>query len=154
MPAAAGLSVDVKGLKRLQKRLGTLPKSVRSAVNKTVNKAAAAMRTEVRRSIRKSSGQWNFYEPDHWSSPPGTAPNNDTGQLMMSIIISQRATVKNVARATVTADAPYAAALEFGTMTIEPRPFMKPAFQKVAPEAKKNIENAVKAAMLALGRGT
>ncbi len=147
---ANALSVDIKGVKALRRKLDALPKSVRSVANKVVNKAAADMRTEVRRSIKKSSGQYNFYEPDHWSSPPGTAPNEDTGRLRMSVIISQRATVKNVASATVSVDAPYAFALEFGTITIEPRPFVKPAFNKVAPKAKTDIRNAVQAALLAV----
>ena len=150
---ANALSVDIKGRKVFMKKLDKLPKSVRSVANKVVNKAAASMRTEVRRSIKKSSGQYNFYEPDHWSSPPGTAPNEDTGRLRMSVIVSQRATVKNVASATVSVDAPYAAALEFGTLHIEPRPFVKPAFKKVAPDAQKNIANAVQAAMLAVAGG-
>lgn len=148
MPANVSVYVPMRQV--MQRKLKKLPRSVTSVVNKSVNKAAAEMRKVARASIRKSSGQWSFYEPDHWSSPPGTAPNNDTGQLMMSIIIGQRASRKSVAKATVTVDAPYAAALEFGTLHIEPRPFIKPAFKKVAPGAKKNIENAVRAAMLAV----
>ena len=149
------LSVKVNpiGFDKLREELGKLPKSVTNAANKAVNKAAADMRTEVRRSIRVSSGKYRQYG-NHWSSPPNTAPNNDTGNLMRSVAITQRATLKTRMLAVLSVAAEYGLHLEYGTAIMEPRPFMRPAFNKISPQLRTDIENAIEAAMQALGRSS
>lgn len=149
---ANAVLVKAVGFERLKGKLNKLPKSVTNAVNKRVNKGAREMRTAIRASIKQSSGQWNFYEPDHWSSPPGTPPNNDTGRLMMSVIV-QQATLKRIMHASVIVDAPYAMALEYGTLTIEPRPFVAPVFKEMVPTVHQDIKNAINAATAALRGG-
>lgn len=83
----------------------------------------------------------------HVASLPGEAPNADTGTLDRSIHVENAGPLK----ARSVADAPYAAALEFGTSRIAERPFMRPAAKKV----RKDGEKLAKAAKLHIvGGGT
>ncbi len=63
----------------------------------------------------------------HQASAPGEAPANDTGNLARSITVLAAEIVNGLPTAYVKASAPYAFALEHGTRTIAPRPFMWPA---------------------------
>lgn len=77
---------------------------------------------------------------NHTPSAPGEAPNADTGFLDRSIAAEKTGELTAIA----VANASYAAALEFGTSKMEPRPFMAPAANKVRPKAKKLVEAARK----------
>lgn len=71
----------------------------------------------------------------HVPSRPGEPPNADTRLLDTSIhttIVSQ-----SPPKVHVTSNAPYSAALEFGTSKMEERPFMRPA---VAAKRKRAAE--------------
>ena len=72
----------------------------------------------------------------HQASAPGEAPATDTGMLVNS------AYTKKVADADYETGftAEYAAALEFGTAKIEPRPYLRPAVEAV----KKAFIDAIK----------
>lgn len=63
---------------------------------------------------------------DHVPSAPGEPPNADTRLLDTSI----ETTMEGPSEVHVTSNAPYSAALEFGTSKIEERPFMRPATEK------------------------
>lgn len=101
---------------------------------------------------------------NHVASAPGEAPNNDTSVLANNIEVVQgnnkstgkhnKAAVSTGAevytgdlKAEVSSNAPYSAALEFGTSRIAARPFMRPAAIKETPTARKLVERAVKRAM-------
>ena len=64
-------------------RLDSYQKNLRQ-LSQVVGKAAAGIEGEAKSSILKSSGKYKQYG-DHWSSPPGSPPNNDTGNLANSI---------------------------------------------------------------------
>ncbi|TCM21478.1 HK97 gp10 family phage protein [Novosphingobium sp. PhB165] len=68
---------------------------------------------------------------NHVVSTPGDAPNADTHLLDRSVHAERTGPLKAISAA----DAPYAAALEFGTQKVEERPFMRPAAKKVRKEA-------------------
>lgn len=98
-----------------------------------VSKAAADIEANAKDSIAKSSGQYKQYG-SHWSSPPGTPPNSDTGNLANSI--STRALSKTSAEVYVSAK--YGVPLELGWTaksggTVPARPFLRPAVEFVAP---------------------
>lgn len=139
------IRVQVEGARLIRRKLERMPKNVRKAANSAITRSAREMADEMRRSIKASSGSYLFYPPSHWSSPPGTPPNNWTGALLRSIRVTQRATLAR-ADAEVTVAAPYAAYLEFGTRHMEPRPFIAPAFRTVRPFARKHIRDKVRAA--------
>lgn len=106
------------------------------AGNAAIYEAADAVRAEAFRSISAGSVSGK----NHVASAPGDAPNRDTGILQANIEISQPKPL--VAR--VTSKAPYAAALERGTSKMAARPYMRPARDKMLPEAKRILKRKIK----------
>ena len=72
----------------------------------------------------------------HQASAPGEAPATDTGNLVNSAYTKKLADADYETGFTVE----YAAALEFGTPKIEPRPYLRPAVEAV----KKAFLDAIK----------
>ena len=113
-------------------RLDSYQKNLRQ-LSQVVGKAAADIEGEAKSSILKSSGKYKQYG-DHWSSPPGSPPNNDTGNLANSI--GHRMT--GATSAEVFVSAKYGVPLELGWMSksgnhVPARPFLRPAVEYVAP---------------------
>ena len=86
---------------------------------------------------------------NHAASQPGRPPNNDTGVLANNIETERLAKL----HVRVTSNAPYAAALEFGTSRMGERPYMRPAahdtreevFRLINEAAKRGVRAALKA---------
>jgi len=113
-------------------RLESYQKNLRQ-LSQVVGKAAADIEGEAKSSILKSSGKYKQYG-DHWSSPPGSPPNNDTGNLANSI--GHRMT--GATSAEVFVSAKYGVPLELGWIAksgnhVPARPFLRPAVEYVAP---------------------
>ena len=92
-----------------------------------------------------------IYPPKgHQASAGGEAPAIDTGNLANSISTELLSSDSNSAWAQVGTGVEYAEPLEFGTSTMEARPFMRPAFDNneakieeiIRKIAKQNIEGA------------
>lgn len=79
---------------------------------------------------------------NHVPSLPGDPPNENTGTLRNNIETTQVAPL----RVEVSSNAPYAAALEFGTSKMLPRPYMVPATERKRQEVVQLVRDAVKAA--------
>ncbi|WP_313393578.1 HK97-gp10 family putative phage morphogenesis protein [Sphingobium yanoikuyae] len=77
----------------------------------------------------------------HVASKPGDPPNNDTGILHGNIEVTEPSPLVVEVRS----EAPYSAALEFGTSKIEARPFMGPAAIETKGEVVDAINQAIKA---------
>lgn len=113
------------GLDSYQRNLGRL--------SQAVGKAAADVEGTAKDSILKDSGKYKQYGA-HWSSPPGSPPNSDTGYLANSI--GHR--MIGATTAEVYANAKYAVPLELGWISasggsVPARSFLRPAVEKVAP---------------------
>ena len=120
-----GFSLKKVRLDSYQKNLGRL--------SQVVGKTAADVEGTAKDSILKTSGKYKQYG-NHWSSPPGSPPNSDTGNLANSIGHRMIGTTT----AEVYANAKYAVPLELGWTaksggTVPARPFLRPAVEKVAP---------------------
>lgn len=109
-----------------------------------VGKAAADVEAQAKTSILTNSGQYRQYvrgkdkDKIHWSSPPGSPPNSDTGNLANSIVHGLELSRAKGVTAFVKADAKYAVPLELGWTskggnTVPARPFMTPALMFVRP---------------------
>jgi len=109
---------------------------------------------------------------NHTPSAPGSAPNNDTGVLANNIETVQVNRLKvqvtssasgsdtdggefgpGKAAAEVSSNAPYAAALEFGTSRVAARPYMAPAANKERKASERIVQQAVKRAVRLALRG-
>lgn len=133
----------VKGRKEFAQKLRGLagPDVVRAA-GRVLFVGADMVKAEAQRSITAGSVSGKGHVP----SAPGEAPNNDTGILKNNI----ETALPSPLVAEVTSNAPYAAALEFGTSKMAARPYMRPARDKVAPQMhrlfKREIDQLVKKA--------
>ena len=113
-------------------RLDSYQKNL-SQLSQVVGKAAADVEGTAKDSILKGSGKYKQYG-DHYSSPPGSPPNSDTGNLANSI--GHRMTGQTSAEVFVSAK--YGVPLELGWMSksgnhVPARPFLRPAVEYVAP---------------------
>jgi hypothetical protein len=113
-------------------RLDSYQKNLRQ-LSQVVGKAAADVEGTAKDSILKGSGKYKQYG-DHWSSPPGSPPNSDTGNLANSI--GHRMT--GATSAEVFVSAKYGVPLELGWMSkagnhVPARLFLRPAVEYVAP---------------------
>lgn len=125
----------VTGRVQFSKRLASLTTNMRVEVGKAIYAAADIVKTEAQLSIVRGS----VTGKNHVPSKPGEPPNADTRQLDTNII-----TVKTgELTAEVQSNAPYSAALEFGTSRMAERPFMRPAAAKAKPLARALVVKAV-----------
>lgn len=126
------MSYSLKSVKldSYRKNLGQL--------SQVVGKAAADIQGEASESIAMNSGHYREYygrvQHPHWSSPPGTPPNSDSGILAGSIK-PRRLTATSYL---VVVEAKYGVPLELGWISangnhVPARPFLRPAVEKVAP---------------------
>lgn len=75
----------------------------------------------------------------HVPSAPGEPPNNDTGVLANSIETNS----VGPGKVEVSANAPYAAAQEFGNSRLPARPYMRPALQQNRARIAELIKEAI-----------
>lgn len=85
---------------------------------------AIGQRIEVDAEISITAG--SVSGKNHQPSAPGQPPNADTRLLDTSI----ETTLEKNDEVHVTSNAPYSAALEYGTSKMAERPFMRPALEK------------------------
>ena len=116
-----------------------------SKLSMVIYKAAGDVEGNAKKSITTDSGRYRKYDKGHWSSPPGTPPNSDTGYLANNIF--HRMQTKTTAE--VSAIAKYAVPLELGWTskggnTVPPRPFMEPALMTVRPAFVKAVTKVLK----------
>ena len=124
-------------------RLDSYQKNLRQ-LSQVVGKAAADVEGTAKDSILKDSGKYKQYG-DHWSSPPGSPPNSDTGNLANSI--GHRMT--GATSAEVFVSAKYGVPLELGWMSksgnhVPARPFLRPAVEEVAPSFQAAVKSILK----------
>lgn len=118
--------------RRLQKLRG--PAMIRP-VTRAIFAAAQDLAIDAATSITDGATSGKNHEP----SAPGTPPNADSHLLDRSITGVSTGLLK----AETIADAPYAAAQEFGTSVLPERPYMRPAAALSRPKAQKRIVDAV-----------
>lgn len=140
------MAAGVRGVEAHRKRLRKLrgPAMIR-AVTAEVFGAAQDMAIDAAISITRGATSGKNHEP----GAPGEPPNADSHVLDRSITANVVAPLK----AEFSADAPYAAAQEFGSpgQNLPERPFMRPAAERGREPALKRIVNAVNRVVSASG---
>jgi len=120
---------------------------VRQAAMRGVVRGAERVRGEIVRLITQTPKTGLIYRRrgvEHQASAPGEAPASDTGRLVNSTRIEYDVPQLS---ADVVVSTEYAHALEYGTQTIEPRPFARPALANKRAEIEDDV-NAELAAVL------
>lgn len=113
----------------------------RTDASKAIRAAAQHGRNKVVLSIQeRSPGEVQHrYDPDRYvvAAAPGETPNTDIGNLVNSIQVE----AQNDLQQAIIAGAEYAAALEFGTPDMAPRPFMTPMAVELEKELPTFFDN-------------
>lgn len=112
---------------------------VRQAAMRGVVRGTEMVRTEATTLILDTPKTGRIYRRrtvEHQASAPGEPPASDTGRLVASIRTDYD-TSELVGR--VTASTEYAAALEYGTARMAPRPFMRPALANKRQEIEEIV---------------
>lgn len=126
----------MKGREAHRQRLRRLSgPDVVKAAGRVLYVGADMIRSEAFHSISAGSVSGKGHVP----SQPGEPPNRDTGVLQANL----KAELVAPLEAQVTSEAPYAAALEFGTSRMEARPYLRPARDKKAPEIQRLFETEI-----------
>lgn len=123
---------------------GTAVGKIRAAVGRGVMAAVETIRTEALDSIYNGKKTGNVYRRRgvvHQASAPGEAPAIDTGTLV-SRSRTEYSADGTVGRLIFSTE--YAPRLEFGTETLKPRPFLRPAVAAKREEVSKLIDAEIK----------
>lgn len=124
--------MSLKGADKHKRRLQKLSSGATvRLIGASLYKGADTIRAEAHRSISAGSVSGKNHVP----SAPGEPPNRDTGTLQAHLKATQPAPLA----AEVRSEAPYAAALEFGTSKMAARPYMRPARDKMLPKVKRDF---------------
>jgi len=130
----------VIGADKHRRRLQSM-RNVAKQVAAALYDAGEDIELDAEISITQGSVSGNGHVP----SLPGQPPNRDTGRLDGNIettIVAQSPPTVHV-----TSNAPYAAALEFGTSKMAERPYMRPAVEKNRKSVGQKVAGAVKIAV-------
>lgn len=141
------MNIDI-GLGPLLKELERKKAAIRKAVARGVTRGAILVqRTARERILRgpKSGAKTPRGAKSHIASAPGESPANDTGNLARSIAVTA-AVPGDYATAKVSVSAPYGRDLEFGTINMEPRPFLQVSVDDNRSAIDKIIKEEVAAA--------
>lgn len=105
------------------------------AVGRALFAAGEMIQTEAQLSITRGSVSGKNHVP----SRPGEPPNQDTGVLANGI----ETALTGPLIVEVSSNAPYSAALEYGSSKMAARPFMRPALQSHEKAARDLIAKAI-----------
>lgn len=108
-------------------------------MTKQVGAALFAAGQEIQVEAQLSITNGSVSGKGHVPSLPGEPPNNDTGVLANNIETRQVEPLL----AEVSSNAPYAAALEYGTVRMAERPYMRPAVAMKRDDVVNQVKEAV-----------
>ena len=129
MPRMVARVLNIGSLQGKIKKLGC---DMQAGAIMGLRNLADPIKEDVQQSIRTGprSGRWvKRYHPErlHKASAPGEVPANDLGMLAASVEAEVDPVQFNLV---LSANAPYARALELGTSKMLPRPFLRPALAR------------------------
>lgn len=104
-----------------------------------IGKALYVAADHIKQTAQHSITEGSISGKGHIPSAPGQPPNADTHNLDRQI----EAELVQPLKAIVSSNARYAAALEFGTSKMAPRPYMMPAAQRERPNVTKLVQQAI-----------
>ena len=128
------MSIDLKitNLKAFNNKLNK--KLQDNKVKEYVTRGTMMVQNTAKESILKGgTGRlYEKYEPrrTHRASAPNQPPASDTGFLVSQITMDVATKADGSVVGQIISAAPYSKPLEFGTVNMQPRPFMQPALRK------------------------
>lgn len=139
------LGIELEGVDELMEELLSMERKANASLARVLNFIAQSTAQRARNNILSGSKSGNIYNYDgraHRASAPGEAPANLSGALVNSIRYT-KITDRPESGAQVGSSLSYAATLEqggwtqgqFGTVYVEARPFLLPAFEAAVAAA-------------------
>jgi HK97 gp10 family phage protein len=142
MPA---ITVRVRNMGSLQAKVKRLDWGIQAAVIKALRSLAGPIEQDIKQELTKtkSGPVVTRYRPVRQVkvSRPYEAPAKDMGMLVNSVEVDVDPAQFNM---TLSASAPYARELEYGTRHMLPRPFLRPALARWRERIVTAIQNAIK----------
>lgn len=121
-----------------------LEQKIYKEVRGALNGIALSMANECRAKMAQVSNGRVYGK--HTASKSGDYPNIDTGTLN-NAIFNDLVSSELIARFGVRGNIPYAKMLEYGTSKMEPRPFIKPTYNKYKNNIVPAVDKAIKRAI-------
>lgn len=124
------------------KNIEALKSKAEAETARAVRATAQAIRNDAIISVKSHLSAGEVYTRGtvkHVASKPGSPPNQDRGTLTRNI----RVTMNDDLTADISSNAPYSAALEFGTSDMAARPFMTPAVEGQREKHKERLQKAI-----------
>lgn len=144
MPIGFTYRLDTRGLNRLSRRIRTegqqivreSAEAIRADIVINMHAEKHGQTVKIRTSVSEDG---TAHYKAHQRSAPGEAPAVDTSTLVNAVDVDQMEWHTAIVH---TGDNEYAAPLEFGapSRNLEPRPFMRPAFEREFPNFKQNVQ--------------
>lgn len=131
------MSVKVKVIDKRQQAVRQIAENYEKHLASVVFQSATFCRNEAVTNIAQGVKTGKTYKRGniiHTASAAGEYPATDTGELIEGITIKMDA--GNMG-ASVESNAPYSAALEFGTRFMAARPFLQPSLEATRAQVKK-----------------
>jgi HK97 gp10 family phage protein len=142
------VSTRITGGDKIAAQMRQMSRESRIHIKQEITRGALTVEASAKRLVQRGPATGAVvtkYSPRrvHQASAPGEAPATDTGTLASSI----HAKVDSDGfGAEVEAAAEYAAALEFGTSTMAPRPFLLRALNENRKQIVKRVQDALRRA--------
>ena len=147
------MNIEITGFDELYEELLNAPRKIDIAIARVLNFVVQSTAQRAKNRIRSGSRSGNVYThtgTPHVASAPGEPPANLSGALAASITFT-KITDRPESGAYVGSNLDYAATLEnggftagdFGTVYVEPRPFLLPSFEEAVAEALKRFKPEV-----------
>jgi len=138
--------VRVRNMSSLQAKVKRMDTDIQSSVIQFLKAMAQVLKSEAKRKVLsgpKTGRIYQRYNPFrlHQASAPGQPPASDLGLLVASIYAEVDPSQFNIV---LSASAPYARALEYGTSKMLPRPFLLPTIYEYRDRIVDGIRRAIK----------
>jgi HK97 gp10 family phage protein len=137
----------VKNADRLIRRLNQLPLDARDGIGKALAASVVQMDAYAKDKIQGGGRTGRVYRRrsvSHQASAPGEYPKTDTGQLVASLFFRVGGDRLSAFFGT---RLDYGRYLEFGTVNMRPRPWLKPTLQANAKSISERVAKAVQEAL-------
>lgn len=139
------LTARVRNMSSLQAKVKRLDWSIQAAVVIALRSLTQPIKADIQRRLNmEKSGEYvKRYRPTRVVkvSVPYEEPARDMGMLVNSIDVDVDSAEFNLV---ISASAPHARPLEYGTRSMLPRPFLRPALYRWRPKVVDTIKKAIK----------
>lgn len=122
--------IKLQGTKELRAALANMSDDMVVHVGDEIADIAAELEADIKLSLQQGARTGRVYQRGgvtHQASAPGEAPANDTGGLFKSIYHERLSSLTQVVGSRLV----YALHLEYGTRRMAPRPFFRPAVERM-----------------------